>query len=282
MKKKTAIIISALVLVAIAVTVVYTTIVVPKQNYEKAEELFAAENYSIAYDVYIKLGDYKDSAGKSKECLYQQAVAYRDVKNWDAANPLFEQIKDYKDSATLIHYHNHKVIESVEATCLTSGYKELKCDCGEECTETVAALGHNYSAATCTEAKTCSRCGKTEGAALGHVIGEITCSRCGKCTFETLTYSGKGDKILKDIVLPEGDFVIKVEATLAASEYSDLIFVHAYYANGNKAAYLSGHPSGKNGRKDSDQTTFEGPMAGGRIEIETENSISWELTIEAL
>ena len=72
-----------------------------------------------------------------------------------------------------------------------------------------------------------------------------------------------------------------MEATLSASEYSDLIFVYAYYANGNKAAYLSGHPSGENGRFDSDQTTFEGPMTGGRLEIETENSISWKITIEA-
>ena len=30
------------------------------------------------------------------------------------------------------------------------------------------ALGHDWIDATCTEAKTCDRCGETEGTALGH------------------------------------------------------------------------------------------------------------------
>ena len=50
-------------------------------------------------------------------------------------------------------------------------------DCGELVFD---PQGHNYVAATCTEAMTCSRCGKTEGKALGHTSQTELCLRCGK------------------------------------------------------------------------------------------------------
>lgn len=60
-------------------------------------------------------------------------------------------------------------------------------------------LGHNWTEATCTEPKTCSRCGETDGEPLGHdvlkwtVTEESTCSKAGvesgECTrcHETIT-----------------------------------------------------------------------------------------------
>lgn len=55
-----------------------------------------------------------------------------------------------------------------------------------ECGETEGdPLGHIWEEATCTKPKTCSRCGATEGQALGHTWEEATCvkpktcSRCG-------------------------------------------------------------------------------------------------------
>lgn len=52
---------------------------------------------------------------------------------------------------------------------------------------TLCACGHQHTwvEATCTEPKTCSECGETEGEALGHIWVEATkttpktCSRCG-------------------------------------------------------------------------------------------------------
>ena len=41
------------------------------------------------------------------------------------------------------------------------------------------AEGHSYSDATCTDPKTCSVCGATDGAALGHNYKEGVCSACG-------------------------------------------------------------------------------------------------------
>ena len=47
-----------------------------------------------------------------------------------------------------------------------------------------AALGHDWKEPTCTEPKTCARCGETEGAALGHDWKEPTCTEpktCARC-----------------------------------------------------------------------------------------------------
>lgn len=66
-----------------------------------------------------------------------------------------------------------------------------------ECGETEGkALGHTWEEATCTEAKTCSVCGKTEGEALGHTWEEATCTEpktcsvCGKTDGEALGHTG--------------------------------------------------------------------------------------------
>ena len=104
------------------------------------------------------------------------------------------------------HTHSTTLVPEVEADCTTDGVEEhYKCTeptCGklfEDAAATVEitnpddlvipALGHDWSAATCTEPKTCDRCGATDGAALGHDY-EATwssdasshwhaCSRCG-------------------------------------------------------------------------------------------------------
>lgn len=47
-----------------------------------------------------------------------------------------------------------------------------------------AALGHQWTAATCAEPKTCTRCGETAGAALGHKWRDATCTEpkiCRRC-----------------------------------------------------------------------------------------------------
>ena len=73
-----------------------------------------------------------------------------------------------------------------EATCT----EPKTCSgCGETEGE---ALGHLWTEATCTEPKTCSRCGETEGEPLGHLPQGATCteaaicSRCGETVGEPL------------------------------------------------------------------------------------------------
>ena len=57
------------------------------------------------------------------------------------------------------------------------------------------ALGHTWADATCTESKTCSICGATEGEALGHIWIDATCtvpkacSNCGATEGEALGHT---------------------------------------------------------------------------------------------
>ena len=65
-----------------------------------------------------------------------------------------------------------------EATCTEPKTCTL---CGETEGE---ALGHKWSSATCASPKTCVRCGMTEGEALGHDWIEATCTEpktCHRC-----------------------------------------------------------------------------------------------------
>ena len=76
-----------------------------------------------------------------------------------------------------------------EATCTEP---KTCSECGETEGE---ALGHTWEEATCTAPKTCSRCGETEGEALGHTWVEAnyqapkTCSVCDATEGEPMTAS---------------------------------------------------------------------------------------------
>ena len=64
--------------------------------------------------------------------------------------------------------------------CEQTGYQNYCCrKCGDIQQQISLPLGHSYADATCTVAKCCSRCGKTEGAALGHHYENGLCNRCG-------------------------------------------------------------------------------------------------------
>lgn len=73
-----------------------------------------------------------------------------------------------EDSNSPAHTH-----EWEEATC-TSAKTCLSCGKTEG-----SAKGHDWKAATCTVAKTCKVCGKTEGTANGHDYSRGTCTACG-------------------------------------------------------------------------------------------------------
>lgn len=66
--------------------------------------------------------------------------------------------------------------EWTEATC-TAPKTCSKCGAAEG-----DALGHSWKPADCVTAKTCSRCGLTEGSPLGHTWAEATCTAPKTCT----------------------------------------------------------------------------------------------------
>lgn len=75
--------------------------------------------------------------------------------------------------------HAPEIIQNTPANCTDAGCIISVCPlCGEEFTEIIPAIGHNFTAATCTQAKTCANCGTTEGDALGHNYVSGVCDRC--------------------------------------------------------------------------------------------------------
>ena len=95
------------ILAIIIAIVCYFKVFIPKNTYDKAEDLFANAEYSEAYEIFISLGKYKDSVKKSKDCLYIQATTLRNEKKWEEANAIFEQIKGYKSR---LHLWNPPVL----------------------------------------------------------------------------------------------------------------------------------------------------------------------------
>ncbi len=85
--------------------------------------------------------------------------------------------------------HLETTEEAVEPGCITDGLTEGKyCSrCGEILLQqqNITALGHDWAEATCTEPRTCMRCGVTRGNPLGHAqvvdaAVEPTCTETGK------------------------------------------------------------------------------------------------------
>ena len=78
--------------------------------------------------------------------------------------------------------HEYAVTEEKAANCTEKGSVTYTCGlCGDSYSETLIALGHDYSAVTCTEPRTCKLCGTTSGEALGHNFYDATCIRAKTC-----------------------------------------------------------------------------------------------------
>lgn len=83
--------------------------------------------------------------------------------------------------------------------CAKHSFSPSTCTTAATCTKcgetNGSALGHNFSEATCTEAGICRRCGATQGSALGHswtgatCTEAKTCSVCGKTDGEPLGHT---------------------------------------------------------------------------------------------
>ena len=70
-------------------------------DYKKAEKLKNDGDYAAAQEMYIALGDYKDSAELADECGYQVAKAAYDSGDYETAAGLFDELGSYKNSAEL-------------------------------------------------------------------------------------------------------------------------------------------------------------------------------------
>ena len=126
-----------------------------------------AHNYSIRvgkfYNEKQHYEKYKCSCGEVTYINYQNHIFSEEGKCINGCS-----YAKKVDTTECNHTYKWEIVKN--ATCKADGKKENKCTkCGKiEKIETLKALGHDYAAATCTEAKKCKRCNATEGKALGH------------------------------------------------------------------------------------------------------------------
>lgn len=271
-KKMIIIGVSAFVVIAIVLASVFC-LILPMNKYNHAKELMENGKYDLAYTEFSELGNFSDAKDKLTETRYLQALEYREKGDYDVANKIFETLGDYRDSKTMIHHHDYKTTASTPKTCTTNGSETKTCSsCDHTYTNTIEA-SHSYKSATCTTPKTCTVCEKTEGSALGH-SSSIICSRCGAKTFEKLSYTGTGSKVI-DYTLPSGKFRVTVTAT------SGKAIVSAKIYHGNSYEYLSIYDAGN-----SEIETITGPVSGGTIVVNADDDYfgksSWKITIESI
>ncbi|MBR5451726.1 MAG: leucine-rich repeat protein [Clostridia bacterium] len=127
-------------------------------------------------------------------CTAIQDVFYRGKKSQTSSLDISEGGNSYLKKA-LCHYNTCKHSEHVY-----SGDSDLSCnncewfkdhthiydsDCDETCgkcsRKITPVADHNFKEATCTDPKTCSKCGKTEGKQLGHTYSGACDTKCNVC-----------------------------------------------------------------------------------------------------
>ena len=126
-----------------------------------------------------------------------------------------DKLADIDGSINWVGQHSYILDTEVPPTCTENGSIIYTCECGAAYTETIEALGHNYTSVvtdpTCTKTgyttHTCSDCGDTYTSnyisSLGHnytsVVTAPTCTEMGYTTY-TCTVCGDSDKT--DLVDP--------------------------------------------------------------------------------
>ena len=100
--------------------------------------------------------------------------------------------------------------------------------------------------------------------------------------FTTLTYTGKGSKVIKNIVVPNGKFIISGYAKADDDEkYPSSYFeVDLINSNGKKVVFWFEY-LGSSQRTLEKASFFNGPINGGILEIQVDDYVSWTITIEA-
>ena len=177
--------------------------------------------------------------------------------------------------------HDYKQHTLDKATCVANGTRSMKCTrCGDTYTETISALGHAWSAATCTSPETCSACGETKGTKLGHTTSNGVCKRCGYNSFKTLVFSGVGSETIHNISFGDGQYDIKIH--LSGGDSVDQLAVMAFSEkSGNpKTEMWANEKSISSGQSYDVDSYYVGEFDNGYLIIDTRNDkVAWRITI---
>ncbi len=118
------------------------------------------------------------------------------------------------------HKYNDGVITQ-EASCTEDGIKTYTCSaCNNNYTETIKG-GHNWNDATCTEAKTCSKCNTTSGDALGHTCVTGICSRCKQTVYPNIQILNSFPTTISQTSYYDNKTYTTVRITDASYEFDD-------------------------------------------------------------
>lgn len=92
-------------------------------------------------------------------------------------------------SSTKEHVHQFRLISVREPTCTYEGLRRLSCSCGENREETLPALSHHFSEASCGKAAFCTLCG-LKGEVKAHQMEGNTCTACSMQVTEPIFVLG--------------------------------------------------------------------------------------------
>ena len=171
---------------------------------------------------YVYFGDINLAAGENVIKLTQNNIGYR-MKFNQNVRIVFE------GDAVITGTHAHEyttVVSEVPATCEQAGSRVVKCDCGDEQTEVIPALGHDF----------------VEGTAENDVT-PLTCSRCGRTGYQ---FNGLADNAVGNNAAANDNGKLNKNATITwtlnlSQAGTVKVYIDAAYSSGNgNKAFASG------------------------------------------
>lgn len=139
-RKRTLSIVIPLAVAAFIALIVFTTVIIPNNRYNKAVALMESGNYEAAIPAFDALNGYKDSGGKIDECKiaildqkYDSAVALMESGKYESAISAFEALDGYKSSKNEIENCKLAILENqynnainlIESGNIVEGYESL-------------------------------------------------------------------------------------------------------------------------------------------------------------
>ena len=127
--KRIAIIVSAAFLAVIAFVIVWSTYIVPNDQYDDAVSLMEAGKYQDAISAFEVLDGYRDSFDKIKECKaaileerYQEALSLIESGKYKEAAKILHELGSHKDSAA----KSQEAIDKLEAAYAETRIQQFK------------------------------------------------------------------------------------------------------------------------------------------------------------
>jgi len=101
----------SVILWGIIIAVVVSIATAPARKYVTACNMMLSEDYAGAIELFVEIGDYKDSKEKLERCEdilkrhdYDMAITFIDAHNWTEAIRILKSLGNYKDCKDLLEY----------------------------------------------------------------------------------------------------------------------------------------------------------------------------------